>query len=599
MITNRLSINNGQYGNINNLLKFGQAQANIFATSDNHGKFDSMPDMAETIQKHSDEIFPSSDILDIKNPESVKNIGIFNGDWFMDPAKGSYLTHPDKKAGDFQLLFLNKLIEQIKKPLKNFIALNAVGNHCLDGGDKYYVDLVTRKNNEFTTVLSNCNFEKSPIIQNLTPEQKEKIKSSYLLEIPDDKNENLKHKILVLGVVIMGVDFYNPGIVNGLDIIDRTDKKDSKIKEENIKQTYEVLNNIIQDFKKENPKGAVVLMSHTGNAISKMLASNVKDINLILNGHDHKDTQEIFKTPQGKEVPILSLGDDNKFFNSVHLNFDDDGNLKISYKKFDSEKSLESKNNELGRLLKECFSKDKEPYFYIRGNEGQVLSQKNIRKQNNLLANFATDGVLSSIKKYVPDVQIFGLASSAIRQDFVVGKKGNNNLELRNIFSGQTDDLSEVYVADVKGDNIVSMVIENLEDHLMDEDRNTIVQWSGLQIDKSGIKNVLSSVDTRFAPEETFVNTDPMATLALKPKLIAPYIKVKNDQGEYKPIDMEKIYKMALPNYFFKRPKLATAQKLENQYVPLNKTMDQLFREYLSDNNFVVNAPDPEDIRIK
>lgn len=567
------------YPKKNNQVNFGKAQVNVFATSDNHGKFESLPDMLDTVSNHRSEVFPTNDILDIERPESVKNIGVFNGDWFMDPAKGGYLTHPEKKAGDFQLKFLNKFVEQIKIPLSNFEAFNSVGNHCLDGGDKFYLGLVARQNNNFTTVLSNANLDNSPAIVHLPPLEKSKIQKARVLEIPDDKNSNLTHKALILGVTVVGVDFYNPGIVKGIDVIDRTQKKDSKIHSRDLHKTYDELNMVVQDFKKANPKGAVIIMSHTGEKISRFLAENVNDIDIIYNGHDHKDTQTVIDHSDGKQTHILSLGDDNKFFNATHLSFDDDGNFTVKYKNIKTEKYSESHNNAIGRLIRESFAQDQKPYFEIEGEDGD-LSQKNIRKDNNQLANLVTDGIMSSIRKYDPDVQVFGLASSAFRQDLNIGKKGNNNLVLRNLLSGQTDDLSVVHVASVKGSDLVSMVVENIEDHKKDMERNTIVQWSGVQINKTGI------IDTIEAGQ------------AKQPENLVPYINIKNQDGEYEPINPEQTYKTAIPNYFFKRPKLPTAQKLEGDFVSMNKTLDELFREHLKDNKLKVALPDSDDKRI-
>jgi len=561
---------------------FGNAQLNIMATSDNHGKIDRLPDMLDTLIDNKDEVFPKAEALNLQTKDSVKNIGVFNGDWFMNPLGGHYLTFHNKRAGDFQLLFLRKFIEQVKKPLKqNFEGIISVGNHCLDGGDRYFLSLATKPDNNFTTVLSNANFENSPAINDLSERRREKIKQKVILEIPDDKNKDMKHKVMLLGVTIMGVDFYNPEIVDDIDFIDRTDKKDAKINSEDITKTYEHLNKTVQEFKKVNPKGVVVLMAHTGNKISKYLAYNVKDVDLVLNGHDHKDVQEEYETPFGTKIPILSLGDDSKFFDSIHLKFDDEGNSKIDYKKIDTKESSYSKYNTLGRLMGHYFSRDKAPYFFIDGEKGTNLSQKGVRGENNLLANFVTDGIVEGIRKHDPEVELFCVASSAFRQDLKVGEKGNSNIELQNLLSGQTDALSKIYTAKLSGKNIISMVKENLEDHKKNPSRNTILQWSGLKINK---EEIFKLIDNGEADD---------------PEKMKKFIKVKNRHDEYDNINTERRYKIAIPNYFFKRPKLPTAMKLEDSFTALNKNMDELFREYLKDNNFAIKAPNPDDVRIE
>ena len=62
--------------------------------------------------------------------------------------------------------------------------------------------------------------------------------------------------------------------------IDETDKNDVAIKENNLKNTIKLISQQVGDFKKENPNGAVVLMSHMGNPISAIFAKNIPDIDI-------------------------------------------------------------------------------------------------------------------------------------------------------------------------------------------------------------------------------------------------------------------------------------------------------------------------------
>ena len=75
------------------------------------------------------------------------------------------------------------------------------------------------------------------------------------------------------------------------------------------------------------------MLSHAGNKISKLLAKAAPNINLILNGHDHKD----FETMVGSTL-ILSHGQASNFFRASHMLIEDDGSVSIQTRKFETEK---------------------------------------------------------------------------------------------------------------------------------------------------------------------------------------------------------------------------------------------------------------------
>ncbi len=568
---NNISCGNNYYNQKQNKkVNFGSADINMLATSDNHGKVESLPYFWNAIEHNIDRIFPK------KETNSTLEVGIIGGDWFMKPDSKGFITDSKMEAGQVQLNFLNKLVSSIKDRVPGIKVLYTPGNHDLDGGDRRLMKYLGQA--DITTVFTNAYHKSSPAITDLSPEEREKIKEYAVLEVPDDKNPKKIHKALFLGVMIMGIDYYNPELVNDIDFIDRTNKKDADIKEEDIEYTFKALNKVIGEFKKENPQGAVVLTSHTGNRISEMLVKNVKGINMVWNGHDHEDRIILVKDIDNKDVPVISLGHDFKKFDSASLHFEDDGSIKL-----DNFKVYNSRfNNPFTTLLAQKLGKDMKPLLYIEGPENmEILSQKGVRKENSLLANFVNDAILSSINKYEPGTQIFGMPSSAIRQDLPVNK-GITNLEIRNIMSGQTDSLSNVHVGNVKGSAIAQIIMENLEEHRKNEDRNTMIQWSGIQIQKTKLIEMLLN--------------NPIEKINLNN--VKNYIKIKNKEGKYEPVKFEQTYKMAIPEYFFKKPKIIAVKELENEFKPINKTMNELFREHLTDNNYRVKAPDPEDIRI-
>ena len=152
-----------------------------------------------------------------------------------------------------------------------------------------------------------------------------------IYEVLDNKKPDLKNKILVLGVTIPAMNYYSPNLLGGTEFFDNTNKNDVLLEKEDLQNTFDVVEKSVEKFKKENPNGAVVVMSHTGNKISSLMAERVPDIDLILNGHDHKE----FEILKGKTL-ILSHGQNSKFLRTSQLQFDDNGKLSgIRAMKFD------------------------------------------------------------------------------------------------------------------------------------------------------------------------------------------------------------------------------------------------------------------------
>ncbi|MDD3150180.1 MAG: 5'-nucleotidase C-terminal domain-containing protein, partial [Candidatus Gastranaerophilales bacterium] len=534
-----------------------------------------------TVRSNRDEMFPNS------NKKNTLNVFDVAGDFFINPTKTGLRTPQAENTGRTYVLFLNIFTDSIRKLLdrnsnseiigrnSNFEAIYTPGNHCFDGGDGWLLD--TMKRMRMTTVLTNADFKKSPLIkkhknESRNAEMKERIKQYKILEVADDKNPNLKNKILVLGVTIPGVDYYTPGLVQDLHIIDRCNKKDVKIEEKDLKNTFKILDKTIKKFKDEYPDGAVVLNSHTGMRLSKMIAEKVPDINVILNGHDHVDVEE-----KVNNTHIVSLSSDNKLVAAIKLHFDDDGKLdnldgeKIA-KKFYSKDTKPQKNNHIQKFLKNLFEEDQKPLIKINDPNGEVskleVVEEEIRTENSLLANYVTDSVLSSIKKNNPDVQAFGLLSSAFRDGSTL-KEDSTNMDLINLMDGSIVALSEVYIGEVSGKNLAGLITENVVDNLKSS-RNTILQWSGIKIDKNAFKKASESD-----------NFDD----------INQSILIKKD-GKYEPIDYSDTYKIALPLKYLIKDSIKYPPKIKKSFEKTNKSVDDYFIKHLEKNNFVINIDD-------
>ena len=628
---------------INNIQgpNFKGARGNLLVIGDVHGNTTNLPRLLKTIENNASEIFPKS------NEASTANFFAIVGDWFINLSKKGFLTHPEITNGDLQNVALLKLIDNIKITLRNLAAksnsnilknelnvLFTLGNHDLDGGDSKILDIMRK--NPMISLITNMNLEKSPKVREAMF-MSDKIVKSAVYSIPDDKNPKLEHKILFVGTTIPSMDFYNPGICKGLEFYDNSNQKDTNYLERDLQGTIKAVKDEVDRFKKANPKGAVILMSHMGERISEIIRKNVPQINHILNGHDHKNTQ----SNVGK-TSINSLGKDNEMIKSINLEFDDNGDLikttmipyftettlpdglethpfqlflndflekdltpLISIEEVKKEQSLAAKEEYLNKVFNYELSNlgidNKKVRDYLSKNEEfrNLLFQKaqneiddiervpqgidrlsygnEIRYQNSYLMNYLTSAIKRTIReKYDPEIFTVAIQSSIIRGDL---KDGANNLQVMKVFDGVSEDLSKLKIGNVSGKELVGMITENILDNLKSPTRNTIIHWSDVQINKSlieAIKNGASNADYSEA------------------------IRVRNPiTKEFEPIDLSAKYKMAIGEKYLLKDSIGWPAKIRDRFSPLNKTYDELFREYLSSIDYKIKVtPKTKEQRI-
>lgn len=528
---------------------FQGGRINILATADNHGNLLNLPQFFNTIKHNKDEIFAKA------SAKSTLNLFTIPGDFFINPSKKGFLTYKSATNGDIQANFLNTLTKSIKnilEPEAKFETLYSLGNHCLDAGDEFIINKLRRSN--ITTVMTNVDYRKSPIMQG----KSKKLVKSKIYEIPDDKNPNLKHHALILGVTIPSMDFYNPRLLKKMQFVDNCNKKDSQIKEQDLKKTFQLLNRHVKKFKKQHPKGAVIVMSHTGSPISSMIRDKVPGINEILNGHDHKN----LSSNRGM-THISSLGKDNEMVKSINLFFNDQGDLDLRETNtyFTNIHPLAGKeSNPLQELLDTTFEKDICPLVKLKAPEisDELSYGEEIRFSQSYLANYLTTAVKRSLKKTMPDIKSIGIQSSIIRGGI---KNDSNNLDLMKVFDGVSENLSKISVGRVSGKNLVGLIAENVLTNLKDKTRNTIIHWSDIQVNRSLIKDIADG------------NSD---------KSFFDAIKIRERRStHFAGIDPEKLYKIAIADKYLVKNDIEYPKLIRKNFNTTNKTYDELFRAYL------------------
>lgn len=541
---------------------FGQADVNIAATSDSHGILGDTYKFYNSLNSSMHWIYPKTKEGEKK---SSSNIFAVVGDWFINPAQKGFKSDPEKPAGVFQALFLDKTIKLIKRKVPDLETLYVPGNHCLEGGDSFLFKLI--KNLDMRTIMSNVDLKSSDAIKNLSEEQREKISTYKIVETPDDKTDKI-HKTLFLGMVCPNMNYYNRGLNDGLNIFDKSAGAEADIKQSDLPETYKALNVIITDFKSKNPDSPVVLMNHAGSKLAKFVVQNVDDIDLILGAHDHKDDIEILHQKSGKKTINLMLSENFKKFESVNIHFDDEGKFKIEHAPVYST-TAHNKNvtrNELLGLYEKSFKEDNLPLIDINDPlNRRNLSLLNVRYANNHVANLITDMIMSAVQKDHPQVELLGFNSSAFRQDLPTSlNRSATNMEMMKMLDGSIDDHSKVLVGELSGEKIRDAVLSNVVENRKNKHRNTIMQWSNLRVNKS-------SIDYFLQDESSEKNKDNLYR----------YIQLKNKDGEYEDLDPKRKYKVALPNKFFFKNKDASIRAMEKDFTQTNKTLNGYLQEFL------------------
>ncbi len=456
----------------------------------------------------------------------------------------------------------------------NFIALYTPGNHCFDGGDEWLFNKLDRS--QYTTVLTNVDRTHSPIADGLI-RQGEKFCTHKILEIPDSKDSQRINRVLVLGVTIPTMNYYNPGLLQKTRFYDNSKKNDALLEEKDLRKTIRVVKHNVSVFKQKYPDGAVVVMSHMGNKISGMLAENIPEIDVILNGHDHKE----FEILKGKTF-ILSHGQGSKFMRSVQLKFDDNGKLsEVKSRKFETERfdKLARKDKHLQNFLNVNVKKDLVPLVYFKDNSGQaeeLVLDDSIRYSNNVLANYITSAIKRSIRIDYPEIDVVGIPSTIFRNGLKSNEKRStfNNLDLMKMFDGVSENLSTVRIGKISGEELYSLVLENTLNNLKSKTRNAMIQWSDIQVNRTLIKEIKEG------------KSDLNYTDA---------VKIRNfETNEFEPINFKKDYTILMSEKYLIKDtsNIKVPARIRDKFEQLPYSYDTLFRRYLELVNYDVKITD-------
>lgn len=539
---------------------FKAARLNILATADNHGHLVSMPVLMTAIEENKKDIFQKAE------EKSTQNVFAIAGDFFINPMVKNLLTKPDKTNGDIQYEFLLKLIETAHKTSgesSNFDTIFTLGNHCLEGGDRWILDKL--KSAPLTTIETNIKLKKSPLIKSQIKDNN--IVSQKIYEIPDDKNPEIKNHALFLGVTIPR-DKFNSRVLEGTQFYDHTSKNDLLLEKEDLKKTFKVLNYHVKTFKEKYPDGVVIVLSHTGNPISAMIAEEVNDINIILNGHDHKKTDILLN-----KTGIVSLGKNNDIIKSINMLFNDNGKLTgTAIQTYNTREynEIALENKELQKFVQTNIEKDIEPLIKYDENVEMMKFSKKVRYENCDWVNYITDSVKDAVKIAYPSVDIVGIPSEIFRGGLKDNTKQKefNNLDLIKLFAGANENLSNLKIGTITGEELYALALENTMNNLQNPKRSGMIQWSDLQVNRTLINNIINNESS----EE-----------------LSSAFKFRNpESGEFEPVDLNKEYTIVLPDKYLLKDKenVRVPSTVLKKFTCISGNYNSYFREYLDLNDF-------------
>ncbi len=618
MRINPLMTNSYQNRNVN----FRSAIFACAVVSDTHGDTKNIAKAELALNDNYKKIFNNTNPLDSSN--NVKTSSVYTaymhaGDFLMNGAVKGYIDKT-KSSADYQFDALEKLSDLFGKRVKEslgedvqFEKFLTLGNHDFDGTDKELWKYLKKSN--FTTLITNIDLEKSPKIEELMNEH-DNIVRKRIISIPDDKNdlrlengeEPLFHKILILGVTIPSIPYYNPTLHPDTHFLDECDKKDVNLTKKDLTKTLDCISKTVKEFKDENPKGAVIVMSHTGNIISNMIREAAPDINYIFNGHDHENlVRHVGKTS------IQSLGQNNNQIKFIKLFFDDfykdengniqGGDLKVIDKSSaysdryinDSRLSRTEMQKWINANLANDDDAENYPAMFYNCPDPKFSNYKTlkydehqVRALNSPLANFLTSSIASEIRRrsdlYGGDIATVALQSSAIRSGI---HEKMSNMDVIRIFNGLSESLSTLSVGTVSGDELADIISENIFANL-ESDRNTMLQWSDIQVNKDLLKQI----------KEGFSDKSPIEAIKLR------NLKTETAQNpsQWQDVEADKIYKIVLPTKYLLKTGLQAVSNIKDRFDVVAdenyRTASQLLRSYNEHHGCVTFKPKYAEERI-
>ena len=142
------------------------------------------------------------------------------------------------------------------------------------------------------------------------------------------------------------------------------------------------------------------------------------------------------------------------------------------------------------------------------------------------------------------------------------------------MFDGVSENLSQVKIGQVSGQDLSDLIIENVINNLKSRTRNVIIQWSDIQVNRTMIKDI-----TKHGADGNLYDA----------------IKIKNPKTrKFEKIKPDKIYTIALPEKYLQKESssIKIPALIKDKFKDTGETYDSLFRKYLHMIDYKVKITD-------
>lgn len=534
---------------------FKGATVSITAFSDTHGQLENISNFWEEIEKNKKDLF-------LKEGKGKQDVVAVAGDWFMAGNVEGYKSNPNFNSQRYQLIFFNKLMANLCNLSKNIISVFAPGNHEFDAGYDEFANCAKRMRTQI--LMTNANLEESGDLKNYALKSK-------VIEVDDDKDPSLTHKVLFLGISPGNMSYYNKKLA-GVAFLDDVYKPQTKITPDEVQNSIKAVRDEIEKFKSQNPKGAVVLLDHFGGIFQDELLRQKLPVNIILGAHEHLDYDRF-----SDSTLITKLYQNFRKFENVKINFGDDGTIEdIRTRAYYPDQNVEHQN-EMNKFYRQVFKNDLQDSYLIPAQKNiDELTLKGVRYENSYLANYITDVILNRIKKVYPQVDFFAINASAIRGPLKTQNSGEvNNINLLLTLNGIREEDAGILLSNVSGKEILDIICENVLSNSQNKERNPLNHFSGLKYNKTmllkGMKAKLSDKDL---------------------------IKFVRRTQDNEPLELDRTYTLANVEKFFVKSKNSDIKALygSNRTARTMLNAKEEFRKHFSESIDEVQASD--EIRV-
>lgn len=468
-----------------------RVKASIFYINDYHGK---AINMERTVSASND--------FDLKNKDKkdVDKLKLSSGDIMLGE---------DFKTNELATIFQKKI----------GITASAIGNHEYDMQDN------------IGTILPQINYNL------LSRNIKIKPGSPWYNKVkPSIIEEHNGHKYGIIGT--SPIDLYTRSKQGEL-------QKDISVDE--AKETISDIQKGVNSLQKQGIN-KIILLSHLGYTLDKIIANQTQGIDVILGGHSHdllldvKEGKNLFYTKTGEPVIITQAGRDGKNFGILNLEFDKNGILKKIQNNIGYTKDFQRNSP-----MKYIFDKIvgiKETYGYIN-SASKPLTHDLI--EPNPHAYFVAD----CIKKDL-DADIAILPSANIRGYFEKGKVDTRTLSDILPFK------NKLYEVNYSEKDIVDGIKQGAKSYINIANKPGIFYTSGLKYTISTKGQLLSMTFIDKSGKEIPININNPRSDKFYKTIINDYCALGNDNfacfnkpnqiTEKYPFDATKCVKTVLKN---------------------------------------------------